>query len=260
MELGEYGMNTYLLRLVACLSLCVSLNTFGALSIRDLDGDLTNGHEGVYDDVLDITWLAESDLLILNPNGFDGNPYAWYGSLQPQDAPSLIEQLNSISYLGVSSWRLPIATLPEPSSCYEYWTDSAVLTCDGNTVGYYSEINFSNGEFKNELLSLYYETIGAQQGQGISNANSTNKQLFYNFDNDGPVVRLYDSQGEDEGFAQISMSSGTMSWPANGGQHFWPVFDSDPYLNPVPLPAGIYLFLSGLVGLGLMRGRKSNFL
>ena len=25
---------------------------------------------------------------------------------------------------------------------------------------------------------------------------------------------------------------------------------------PVPLPAGIYLFLSGLVGLGLMRGRN----
>jgi hypothetical protein len=30
MELGEYGM-TYLLRLVACLFLCVSLNSFGAL-------------------------------------------------------------------------------------------------------------------------------------------------------------------------------------------------------------------------------------
>ena len=26
---------------------------------------------------------------------------------------------------------------------------------------------------------------------------------------------------------------------------------------PVPLPAGIYLFLSGLVGLGLMRGRNA---
>jgi hypothetical protein len=28
-------------------------------------------------------------------------------------------------------------------------------------------------------------------------------------------------------------------------------------VNPVPLPAGIYLFLSGLVGLGLMRGRNA---
>ncbi len=27
--------------------------------------------------------------------------------------------------------------------------------------------------------------------------------------------------------------------------------------NPVPLPAGIYLFLSGIVGLGLMRGRNA---
>jgi len=30
MELGEYGMKPYLLRLVACLFLCVSLNSFGA--------------------------------------------------------------------------------------------------------------------------------------------------------------------------------------------------------------------------------------
>ena len=49
---------TYLLRLVTCLFLFVSLNSFGALHPRELDGDTSNGHEGVYDDVLDITWLA----------------------------------------------------------------------------------------------------------------------------------------------------------------------------------------------------------
>lgn len=32
----------------------------GALHIRDLDGNWSNGHEGVYDDVLDITWLADA--------------------------------------------------------------------------------------------------------------------------------------------------------------------------------------------------------
>ena len=30
-------------------------------------------------------------------------------------------------------------------------------------------------------------------------------------------------------------------------------------LQPVPLPAGIYLFLSGLVGLGVLKNKKSNF-
>ena len=40
------------------------------------------------------------------------------------------------------------------------------------------------------------------------------------------------------------------------------IFDNNSSLvfSPVPLPAGIYLFLSGLVGLGLIRNkRRSNF-
>ena len=37
----------------------------------------------------------------------------------------------------------------------------------------------------------------------------------------------------------------------------WAVHDGDIGASPVPLPAGIYLFLSGLVGLGLMRGRNA---
>ena len=46
--------------------------------------------------------------------------------------------------------------------------------------------------------------------------------------------------------------------PNYNNQFAWPVHDGDIGLAPVPLPAGIYLFLSGLVGLGLMRGRRSK--
>ena len=35
-----------------------------------------------------------------------------------------------------------------------------------------------------------------------------------------------------------------------------PVAEGMIFVSEVPLPAGIYLFLSGLVGLGLMRGKK----
>jgi predicted MFS family arabinose efflux permease len=44
MELGEYGM-TYLLRLVACLFLCVSLNSFGATIYSFVNSDHNNGQE-----------------------------------------------------------------------------------------------------------------------------------------------------------------------------------------------------------------------
>ena len=40
----------------------------------------------------------------------------------------------------------------------------------------------------------------------------------------------------------------------------WAVHDGDIGASPVPLPAGIYLFLSGLVGLGLLRGRNGRFM
>ena len=46
--------------------LLFSSQAFAALSIRDLDGDWSNGHEGVYDDVLDITWLADKQILKSN--------------------------------------------------------------------------------------------------------------------------------------------------------------------------------------------------
>ena len=44
MELGEYGMNTYLLRLVACLCVFNSLNSFG-LTCADLDGARVEGQD-----------------------------------------------------------------------------------------------------------------------------------------------------------------------------------------------------------------------
>ena len=49
---------SYLLRLSACLLLCVSLNSFGGLQPRDFDGDYSTA-EAFYDDILNITWWAD---------------------------------------------------------------------------------------------------------------------------------------------------------------------------------------------------------
>ena len=57
--------------------LLFSSQAFGALSIRDLDGDWSNGHEGVYDDVLDVTWLADANYA--QTSGYDTNGRVdWY--------------------------------------------------------------------------------------------------------------------------------------------------------------------------------------
>ena len=61
------------------------------------------------------------------------------------------------------------------------------------------------------------------------------------------------------GTYQIDPTTGDSSEITNQGD--WGAYIPNSYggaLAAVPLPAGIYLFLSGLVGLALMRGRRSN--
>ena len=59
--------------ITVALSLLISSLAYSALSIRDLDGDWSNGYEGVYDDVLDITWLADANYAKTSGFDFDGN-------------------------------------------------------------------------------------------------------------------------------------------------------------------------------------------
>ena len=61
-------------------------------------------------------------------------------------------------------------------------------------------------------------------------------------------------------FTGINSFEAIMPYFRNDGitTYKWATFEVKAYgeFAPVPLPAGIYLFLSGLVGLGLMRGKK----
>jgi len=227
MELGEYGMNTYLLRLVACLFLTVSLNSFAALSIRDLDGDWSNGHEGVYDDVLDITWLADANYA--HTVGYSLPSH--YGSMNWHNARSFSEDLSIGQY---ADWRLPMADI-NGDGC-GVWNEAF---CADNEmmifaeallggVGFGINTNVVKGPFINVSAHGYWTDTLLTEVSAIQHS-------FYISDNG--VIR--------DGL--INYSSG---WT-------WPVHDGDIGASPVPLPAGIYLFLSGLVGLGLMRGRNA---
>ena len=210
---------TYLLRLVACLFLCVSLNSFGALSIRDLDGDWSNGHEGVYDDVLDITWLADANYV--KTSGYNS-----HGRLSWFQANSWASNLTLGGY---TDWRLPI-TLQYDSSC-----TIARHYCTGSEMG-----------------NLSYSTLGNIPG------NLQNTGPFINIQT-GPRRYLSATEYDPNTAWVFNFESGHQGWNAKQVEYdVWPVHDGDIGASPVPLPAGIYLFLSGLVGLGLMRGRRSK--
>ena len=297
---------TYLLRLVACLFLCVSLNSFGALSIRDLDGDWSNGHEGVYDDVLDITWLADANIAESNSFGHSGNSslstgydnlYSSYFGGPLFSMPSAIDYVqavnenNGVGYLGHSNWRFPKIV---PLSNGQYISGGMTFQgtyrhrYDGSSdegfnitapVSEYNPTGASEGEIRNELAYNYYNNFqakapssgnninGAAENRypssiwGLNNSEDTESvDLFINLGTYDRYWTDFYTGGNSNSWLSFKMETGqTVGSGYNNGARVWLVHDGDIGASPVPLPAGIYLFLSGLVGLvgAKLRGRNA---
>ena len=225
-------MNTFLLRLLACLFLCVSLNSFGALSIRDLDGDWSNGHEGLYDDVLDITWLADA-------NYADGTGLSNSGRFSWSEA-NLFAQ--DFVFGDFDAWRLPSILDHPPNQHYGYGYGSYENQTELNSI-FQEALNYNTG------APFSASFIDSESGieHSISNAENTGHTYWFQEASTSWVDGHYAYKPYGPYFGVR---------PSHDFNFVWPVHDGDIGASPVPLPAGIYLFLSGLVGLGLMRGRN----
>ena len=178
------------------------------------------GNGLIYDDVLDITWLQDANYA--QTSGYDSD-----GRMNWEDGKLWVEGL---VYNGHTEWRLPSISLG------------------------------SGGELK----SLFYDSLECPS-MGDQNSLATNCNINYSlFQNLQPYDYKYfeTTNGWDYVLRGALFSFGNgQQYPDYYPTYFetftWPVHDGD-IGNPVPLPAGIYLFLSGLVGLGLMRGRRSQ--
>ncbi len=222
---------TYLLRLSACLFLFVSLNSFGALYDR--------GNGLIYDDVLDITWLQDANYA--HTSGYDSD-----GAMNWYDAQDFVDEL---AYGAYNNWRLPSAGNAQSVS-YNQTTSE---------LGHMFYINLNNPGGYNCPPIMYppagYSCESANSGLhntsftdatfGGSNESFVNVKVGYYWHSNSWVFSHAD--GFLSHYAPLDTDTGI---------YIWPVHDGDIGASPVPLPAGIYLFLSGLVGLGLMRGRN----
>ena len=231
-------MNTYLLRLSACLFLCVSLNTFAALSIRDLDGDWFNGHEGVYDDVLDITWLADANYV--NTSGYSTMVA---GAINWSEAQLFVNQLSLGDY---NEWRLPsVGSSPSTGSNIASGEIGYMIftNLENSSDPAYQELQNPNASFTNSGYGSTIESFSNLSFDGYSS-------YWYDEDN----IYSYDM---DRAWSFYTWSGYQDFNYKHNRAYVWPVHDGDIGASAVPLPAGIYLFASGLVGLGLVR--RSNF-
>lgn len=253
-------MNTNQRNLIAALSLCAAVvpNLASAVAIsgqgtwestlqgRDLDGNLAT-FEAYYDTVLDITWLA--DRTIWNTWAAAN---AWAAGLD----------IN-----GITGWRLPV-TNPVNGSAYNY-----SIANDGSADRGYNisaQGTAYAGSTGSELAHMFYNTLG-NVGYYDTNGSSTGCFVWPNFcaSNSGPFGGWSDTywsateHATDSawyfhgGYGYQSFTDKTtqlFAWAVHSGDVGTPAPGSAP---AVPVPATVWLFGSGLLGLvGMGRKRR----
>ena len=211
----------------AIMALTISTHSNAALIER-------LGGSAYYDDVLDITWLADANALA---SVFFGGTATWL------NVNSWVDNLN---VNGITGWRLPTAldTGPVGKDRSNGGTDTGynVQTTDGAIV--YSE-----------MASLYLDTLGNLSFLDVDG----NAQAGYGLVNTGPFSGFGASHGGYWVVSKADPTSVSNSWvfslslgsqidPLNSGS-FAAIAVHDGDVGAVPVPAAAWLFGSGLLGL-----------
>lgn len=223
-------------------------------------------YQAYYDDVLNITWLADANLA--NTNAFGVTGIDQYGMMAWATANQWITAMNIASYLGLTSWRRPVIN---PVDGIAYRNSGSF---DGSTDLWWNISapgTIFAGSTASEMAHLYYNTLGNQGGNNfIGQANSCLYELpYFCLANLGPFTNLQASAywsgsgvdtGGSTGVWSFSFGAGfqTSSGAGPGSQHFvWAVHDGDPF-SVVPVPPAVWLFGSALGVMGWMRRKVSG--
>jgi len=182
---------------------------------------INNGGGLIYDDVLKITWAQ--------PDTFRswGDANAWAAGL---------------TLGGVSGWRLPYISVAEgagpftgdPVDC----NTATELACRDNELGY-----------------MFYHNLGGTYKESILDSGDPDLALFPTLKSQG----YWSGTEFDSSFAwKLIFHSGELSLDGTGevnyGVHNWAVHAGN--IHPIPIPAAVWLFGSGLLGLVGMERRK----
>lgn len=175
-----------------------------------------------YDDVADLTWLADGNASGSTMNWVDAN--AWAAGL---------------NVASVTGWRLPDTLQPDPS-------------CDGQSGG----ASFSDNCTGSEMGNLFYNVLGGSAGILITTTHNANYDLFSNVESPGSWSATEVASNSTQAWFTSMNSGGQWGLAKTYEMNAWAVQSGD--IGAVPIPAAVWLFGSGLIGLiGVARRKKA---
>jgi len=190
--------------------------------------------QAYHDDVADLTWLA-------NANAGAGSSYDDGGPALPGEMTWAHANAwaASLDINGVTGWRLP-TTLQPDSSCSNsspYGPPSNGDSCAGSEMG-----------------NMFYNVLGGQANTSIATTHNSNYDLFSNVQSSYYWSSTQDVYYPDPDFAWYFYFGLGNQYSNNESFHYyaWAVHSG----NVVPLPAALWLFGSGLIGLLGLAKRK----
>ncbi len=211
------------------------------------------GNGMIYDDVLNVTWLQDTNYA--KTSGYDAD-----GGMTWADAKSWAANL---SYGGYDDWRLPSLT-PVNGTSFQYG-----ITNNGST-----DVGYNNSGINTELGYMYYVNLG---NLGYCSTAGVCPQPGYSFppnasftDAATSTVKSFTNLDGGEYWFGVTRDApidflGMAFFTDNGLQRWdsvdeafglsWAVRDGD--VSAVPLPAAIWLFGSALAGMGVIGRRKA---
>jgi hypothetical protein len=214
------------------------------LQARDLDGNLATA-EAYYDTDLNITWLANANYAGTTMDWTTAN--SWAAGLDPYGS-------------GITNWRLPTtidADGPDAGSAPNDGCNFTPSQFQGLDCGY-------NISVHSEMSHMFYVTLG---DKAFYDTTGTGPQPGWGLTNTGPFANV---QANYYWSATQYATNTSFAWSFNfllGDQGFynktanfyyaWAVHSGDVGASTVPVPATVWLFGSGLIGLlGMSRKRR----
>lgn len=193
------------------------------------------GGQAVYDTDLDITWLADANLAADNAFGvaFGIGGIRANGTMSWDTANDWITAMNAdggTGYLGFNDWRLPTTLQPDASCSEQSGNTSFGLNCTGSEMGH-----------------LFYNELSGVANTPVQSSGDPDLALFSNIQTYYWSTQLL-SFGFHDGFQDIGLG-------VSIDMSVWAVRSGD--VSAVPVPAAVWLFGSGLIGLiGVARRKK----